>query len=277
MRRGPGPGQTIAIGGGLLGLAVLVLLPFWFVATGAIKAPQEIIARVPTLVPQSFTLRHFDKLLGASDYPRYLGNSLLVGLGSTVITVLLSVLAAYGFYRLRFPGRDLLFRAVLVAYAFPGILILIPLYGMMSQAGLIDTPAALVIVNVTFASPFAIWMMRSFFASIPAELEEAALIDGASRLAILLRIMVPLAAPGIASVAIFSFIASWTEYLFASVLILSDANRTLPVGFAGIIGQYQIDWGLLLAGATLATVPVVVLFGIVGRWFIAGLTAGAVK
>ncbi|OWJ65997.1 ABC transporter permease [Inquilinus limosus] len=267
----------MAIGGGLLGLAVLVLLPFWFVATGAIKAPQEIIARVPTLVPQSFTLRHFDKLLGASDYPRYLGNSLLVGLGSTVITVLLSVLAAYGFYRLRFPGRDLLFRAVLVAYAFPGILILIPLYGMMSQAGLIDTPAALVIVNVTFASPFAIWMMRSFFASIPAELEEAALIDGASRLAILLRIMVPLAAPGIASVAIFSFIASWTEYLFASVLILSDANRTLPVGFAGIIGQYQIDWGLLLAGATLATVPVVVLFGIVGRWFIAGLTAGAVK
>ncbi|KGM32714.1 carbohydrate ABC transporter permease [Inquilinus limosus] len=275
MRRGAG--QRLAIGGGLLGLAVLVLLPFWFIATGSIKAPQEIIARVPTLLPQSFTLRHFDRLLGASDYPRYLGNSLLVGLGSTVITVLLSVLAAYGFYRLRFPGRDLLFRAVLVAYAFPGILILIPLYGMMSQAGLIDTPAALVIVNVTFASPFAIWMMCSFFASIPVELEEAALIDGASRLAILLRIMVPLATPGIASVAIFAFIASWTEYLFASVLILSDANRTLPVGFAGIIGQYQIDWGLLLAGATLATVPVVLLFGIVGRWFIAGLTAGAVK
>ncbi|TSD89247.1 carbohydrate ABC transporter permease [Mycobacterium sp. KBS0706] len=275
MRRGLG--QRLAIGGGLLGLAIVVLLPFWFVATGSVKAPQEIIARVPTLVPQSFTLRHFDKLLGASDYPRYLGNSLVVGLGSTAITVVLSVLAAYGFYRLRFPGRDLLFRAVLVAYAFPGILILIPLYGMMSQAGLIDTPAALVIVNVTFASPFAIWMMRSFFASIPAELEEAALIDGASRLAILLRIMVPLAAPGIASVAIFAFIASWTEYLFASVLILSDANRTLPVGFAGIIGQYQIDWGLLLAGATLATVPVVLLFGIVGRWFIAGLTAGAVK
>ncbi|WP_342238908.1 carbohydrate ABC transporter permease [Inquilinus sp. OTU3971] len=275
MRRGLG--QRLSIGGGLLGLAVIVLLPFWFIATGAIKAPQEIIARVPTLLPHSFTLRHFDKLLGASDYPRYLGNSLVVGLGSTAITVVLSVLAAYGFYRLRFPGRDLLFRAVLVAYAFPGILILIPLYGMMSQAGLIDTPAALVIVNVTFASPFAIWMMRSFFASIPVELEEAALIDGASRLAILLRIMVPLAAPGIASVAIFAFIASWTEYLFASVLILSDANRTLPVGFAGIIGQYQIDWGLLLAGATLATVPVVLLFGIVGRWFIAGLTAGAVK
>lgn len=270
-------GQSLAIGGGLLGLAAIVLLPFWLIATGSIKAPQEIITRVPTLLPHSFTLRHFDKLLGASDYPRYLGNSLVVGLGSTAITVVLSVLAAYGFYRLRFPGRDLLFRAVLVAYAFPGILILIPLYGMMSQAGLIDTLAALVIVNVTFASPFAIWMMRSFFASIPVELEEAALIDGASRLAILLRIMVPLSAPGIASVAIFAFIASWTEYLFASVLILSDANRTLPVGFAGIIGQYQIDWGLLLAGATLATVPVVLLFGIVGRWFIAGLTAGAVK
>jgi len=270
-------GQTLAIGSGLLGLAVLVLLPFWWIATGSVKAPQEIIARTPTLVPHSFTLRHFEKLLGASDYPRYLGNSLVVGLCSAAITVVLSVLAAYGFYRLRFPGRDILFRAVLVAYAFPGILILIPLYGMMSGVGLIDTPGALVVVNVTFASPFAIWMMRSFFAAIPAELEEAALIDGASRLTILARIMVPLAAPGIASVAIFAFIASWTEYLFASVLILSDANRTLPVGFAGIIGQYQIDWGLLLAGATLATVPVVVLFGVVGRWFIAGLTAGAVK
>ncbi|MGK9167337.1 carbohydrate ABC transporter permease [Inquilinus limosus] len=275
MRRSLGRG--LAIGGGLFGLAVLVLLPFWWIITGSIKAPREIIARTPTLVPESFTLRHFEKLLGASDYPRYLGNSLVVGLGSTAITVLLAVLAAYGFYRLRFPGRELLFRAVLVAYAFPGILILIPLYGMMSQAALIDTPAALVVVNVTFASPFAIWMMRSFFAAIPAELEEAALIDGASHLAILVRIMVPLAAPGIASVAIFAFIASWTEYLFASVLILSDANRTLPVGFAGIIGQYQIDWGLLLAGATLATIPVVLLFGIVGRWFIAGLTAGAVK
>ena len=175
------PGQSVAIGLGLLALAVLVLLPFWWIATGSIKAPQEIIARVPTLVPHSFTLQHFDKLLAASDFPRYLGNSLLVGLGSTAITVVLSVLAAYGFYRLRFPGRDLLFRAVLVAYAFPGILILIPLYGMMSQAGLIDTPAALVIVNVTFASPFAIWMMRAFFAAIPVELEEAALIDLAPR------------------------------------------------------------------------------------------------
>lgn len=269
--------RKLAIGGGLSFLAVLVLLPFWLIATGSIKAPQEIIARAPTLIPQSFTLRHFEKLLGASDFPRYLLNSLLVGLGSTVITVVLAVLAAYGFYRLRFPGRDLLFRAVLVAYAFPGILILIPLYGMMSQLGLIDTLLALVIVNVTFAAPFAIWMMRAFFAGIPVELEDAARVDGASYAVILVRIMVPLSAPGIASVAIFAFIASWTEYLFASVLIQSDANRTIPVGFAGIIGQYQIDWGLLLAGATLATVPVVVLFGIVGRWFIAGLTAGAVK
>ncbi len=133
------------------------------------------------------------------------------------------------------------------------------------------------IVNVAFALPFAIWMMRSFLASVPREIEEAALIDGAPVTTILLRIMVPLIAPGIASVAVFAFIASWTEYLFASVLIVSDERRTIPVGFAGIIGQYQIDWGLLLAGATAATIPVVILFALVGRWFVAGLTEGAVK
>jgi ABC-type glycerol-3-phosphate transport system permease component len=271
------PPWSVALWGGLVLLAILVGLPFWWVVSGAFKIPQEIIARRPTMIPESFTLQHFEKLLASSDFPTYLANSVIVSLFSMAITILLSLLAAYAFFRLKFRGRDALYRLILVAYAFPGIVVLIPLYMLFARAGLVDTLAALVIVNVTFALPFAIWMMRSFLASVPAELEEAASIDGAGPLHILFRIMVPLVAPGIASVAIFAFVASWTEYLFASVLIVSDANRTIPVGFAGIIGQYQIDWGLLLAGATLATVPVVLLFGIVGRWFIAGLTAGAVK
>ena len=133
------------------------------------------------------------------------------------------------------------------------------------------------IVNVTFAAPFAVWMLQAFFRTIPLELEEAATLDGATRLQVLLKIMLPLSAPGIASIAIFAFIMSWTEYMFASVLIVSEASRTLPVGLAGIIGQYQIDWGLLLAGATLTTLPVIVLFSFVGRHFVEGLTTGAVK
>lgn len=269
--------QSLSLYSGL-GLLVLVVgLPFWWVITGSIKAPREIIQRAPTMFPQSFTTQHFQKLLQFTDFPAYLVNSLAVALFSTLVTVVLALPAAYAFFRMEFPGRNALYRLILLAYAFPGVVVLIPLYGLFAKAGLIDSRASLVIVNVAFALPFSIWMMRSFLASVPREIEEAAIIDGAPTTTILLRILMPLIAPGIASVAIFAFISSWTEYLFASVLIVSDANRTIPVGFAGIIGQYQIDWGLLLAGATAATIPVVILFALVGRWFVSGLTEGAVK
>ncbi|MFA6153140.1 carbohydrate ABC transporter permease [Mesorhizobium sp.] len=269
--------QSLSLYGGLLLIVLVIGLPFWWVLTGSIKLPKEIIQRVPTMVPQSFTLQHFEKLLQASDFPVYLLNSMVVALFSTAFTVLLALPAAYAFFRMEFPGRNALYKTILLAYAFPGVVVLIPLYGLFAKVGLIDSPVALVIVNVAFALPFSIWMMRSFLASVPREIEEAAVVDGASTITILVRILMPLIAPGIASVAIFAFISSWTEYLFASVLIVSDARRTIPVGFAGIIGQYQIDWGLLLAGATAAIIPVVILFALVGRWFVSGLTDGAVK
>jgi len=258
-------------------LMVLILAPFYWIFSSSIKVPQEIIARKPTLIPQSFTLQHYSKLFSDSPFPTYLGNSLIVAIGTMGITVVLSTLAAYGLYRMRFPGRKILFRVILITYAFPGVLLLVPLYQMMSALGLVDQLLALVIVDVTLASPFAVWMLQAFFRTIPQELEEAAALDGATRLGIIVRIMLPLAAPGVASIAIFAFITSWTEYIFASILIISEANRTVPVGLAGIIGQYQVDWGLLLAGATVTTLPVLVLFGLVGRHFVEGLTAGAVR
>lgn len=269
--------QSFVLYSGLVVVLLIIGLPFWWVITGSIKVPREIIARVPTMFPQSFTLQHFEKLFQSTDFPAYLVNSIGVALFSTVITVVLALPAAYAFFRMRFPGRAALYRLILLAYAFPTIVVLIPIYGFFAKVGLIDTRTSLVIINVAFALPFSIWMMRSFLSTVPREIEEAAVIDGAPARVILLRIMAPLIAPGIASVAIFTFIASWTEYLFASVLIVSDARRTIPVGFAGIIGQYQIDWGLLLAGATAATIPVVILFAFVGRWFVSGLTEGAVK
>jgi len=269
--------QKTALLGSLAAIALIIGLPFWWVVTGSIKLPREIIQRQPTMIPHSFTTQHFEKLLQASDFPIYLLNSLIVALFSTAFTVLLALPAAYAFFRMEFPGRNTLYRTILLAYAFPGVVVLIPLYGLFAKVGLIDSPAALVIVNVALALPFSIWMMRSFLATIPREIEEAAVVDGAPTTTILVRILMPLIAPGIASVAIFAFISSWTEYLFASVLIVSDARRTIPVGFAGIIGQYQIDWGLLLAGATAAIIPVVILFALVGRWFVSGLTEGAVK
>ncbi|MEQ8658307.1 MAG: carbohydrate ABC transporter permease [Hyphomicrobiales bacterium] len=262
---------------GLLFFAALVGLPFWWVISGSFKIPQEIIARIPTLFPQSFTLEHYQKLLSSSDYGTYLVNSLVVSSLSAFITLLLAIPAGYAFFRLEFKGRETYYRIILLAYAFPSIVVLIPLFGMFAKAGLVDTRLALIIVNVAFALPFAIWMLRSFFASIPKEIEEAARLDGGPPLTVLWRIMIPLTAPGIAAVAIFAFVTSWTEYVFASVMILSDARRTIPVGFSGIIGQYQVDWGLLLAGASLAILPVVIVFAFIGRWFVTGLTEGAVK
>ena len=269
--------NSVLLGGAILILLFVVVAPFYYVVTSSIKAPQEIISRVPTLIPQSFTWQHYAKLFRSSAFPTYLLNSVIVATSSMLICVILSTLAAYGLYRLRLPGNQMLFRIILVTYAFPGVLLLIPLYGMLSAMGLIDSRLALVIVNVTFTAPFAVWMLQAFFTTIPLELEEAAALDGASRLVALVRVVLPLAAPGVASVAIFAFITSWTEYMFASVLIISDANRTVPVGLAGIIGQYQVDWGLLLAGATVTMVPVLLLFSLVGRNFVEGLTAGAVK
>ena len=266
-----------ALAAGLLAFLALIGLPFWWVVSGSFKIPQEIIARVPTMFPQSFTLEHYQLLLSASDYGTYLVNSLLVATLSAILTLLLAIPAGYAFFRLEFRGRETYYRIILLAYAFPSIVVLIPLFTMFARAGLIDTRMALIIVNVTFALPFAIWMLRSFFGSIPKEIEEAARLDGGAPLTVLWRIMIPLTAPGIAAVAIFAFVTAWTEYVFASVMILSDARRTIPVGFSGIIGQYQVDWGLLLAGASLAILPVVVVFALIGRWFVAGLTEGAVK
>lgn len=275
MRRGRS--WNVVLVAGLLFFVALVGLPFWWVVSGSFKIPQEIIARIPTMFPQSFTLEHYQKLLSSSDYGTYLVNSLVVSSLSAFITLLLAIPAGYAFFRLEFKGRETYYRIILLAYAFPSIVVLIPLFGMFAKAGLVDTRTALVIVNVAFALPFAIWMLRSFFASIPKEIEEAARLDGGPPLTVLWRIMIPLTAPGIAAVAIFAFVTSWTEYVFASVMILSDARRTIPVGFSGIIGQYQVDWGLLLAGASLAILPVVIVFAFIGRWFVTGLTEGAVK
>ncbi|MBZ9936292.1 carbohydrate ABC transporter permease [Mesorhizobium sp. BR1-1-16] len=275
MKRGPLSWLVLALA--VFALAFVVLAPMWLVGTSSFKLPREIINRVPTWFPHSFTLQHYQKLLQTSAFPTYFLNSVLVAASSAFVTVILALMAGYAFFRLEFRGRDFLYRLIMVAYAFPSIVILIPIYLMFAKVGLIDTDLALVLVNVTFALPFSIWMMRTFFASLPRELEEAAAIDGAGRWKTVVHVLIPLLRPGIAAIAIFAFVASWTEYLFASVLIISDAKRTLPVGLSGIIGQYQIDWGLLLAGASLSVLPVIVFFAFVGRWFVAGLTEGAVK
>jgi multiple sugar transport system permease protein len=264
----------------LLLVAVLVLLvfaPFYWIGVSSFKTPPEVIRYPPTLVPQTFTLQNFQKLFASTDYPRYLLNSLTIALATTLITVPMATLASYAVYRLDFPGRFLLLKLLVGTYVFPSILLLIPLFQIMAQFGLINSLWSLVVVNVTFTAPFSVWLMRAFLESVPAELEEAAALDGAGFFQALWFVIFPILRPGMATIGIFTFITVWTEYPFASQLIVEHARRPLPVGLASIIGQYQVDWGLLAAGAVFMVLPVVVLFAFVGRYFVEGLTTGALK
>ena len=261
----------------LLLIIIIFFFPFFWIITSSFKSPEEIIATSTTIIPRSFTLEHYDKILFNSDFFIYLKNSLIVSFSSMIISIILSVSAAYGLHKLKFYGNKFVEYSLLVTYAFPGVILLVPIYLLFAKVNLLNSYFALIIVNVLFATPFAVWMLKAFFKLIPNEIEEAAYIDGASRYVVISRIIVPLAAPGIASVAIFCFIISWTEYLFASILISGDDLKTLPVGLAGIVGQYQIDWGFLLSGAVLASLPVILLFVFIGKYFVSGLTEGAVK
>ena len=261
----------------LLLIILIFFFPFFWIITSSFKSPQEIIATSTTIIPRSFTLEHYNKILFNSDFFIYLKNSLIISFSSMIISIILSVSAAYGLHKLKFYGNKFVEYSLLVTYAFPGVILLVPIYLLFAKVNLLNSYFALIIVNVLFATPFAVWMLKAFFKLIPNEIEEAAYIDGASRYVVISRIIVPLAAPGIASVAIFCFIISWTEYLFASILISGDNLKTLPVGLAGIVGQYQIDWGFLLSGAVLASLPVIVLFVFIGKYFVSGLTEGAIK
>ena len=261
----------------LLLIIIVFFFPFFWIITSSFKVPEEIIATSTTIIPRSFTLEHYNKILFNSDFFLYLKNSLIVSFSSMIISIILSVSAAYGLHKLKFFGNKFVEYSLLVTYAFPGVILLVPIYLLFAKINLLNSYFALIIVNVLFATPFAVWMLKAFFKLIPNEIEEAAYIDGASRFNIIFKIIIPLAAPGIASVAIFCFIISWTEYLFASILISGDNLKTLPVGLAGIVGQYQIDWGFLLSGAVLASLPVIILFLFIGKYFVSGLTEGAVK
>ncbi len=261
----------------LLLIILIFFFPFFWIITSSFKSPEEIIATSTTIIPKSFTLEHYNKILFNSDFFIYLKNSLVVSFSSMIISIILSVSAAYGLHKLKFYGNKFVEYSLLVTYAFPGVILLVPIYLLFAKVNLLNSYFALIVVNVLFATPFAVWMLKAFFKLIPNEIEEAAYIDGASRYVVISRIIVPLAAPGIASVAIFCFIISWTEYLFASILISGDNLKTLPVGLAGIVGQYQIDWGFLLSGAVLASLPVILLFVFIGKYFVSGLTEGAVK
>lgn len=256
---------------------VLVGFPLLWMALSSLKPSVELFKVPPKMIPQDSTLLWYMKAFSNSLVVRYFINSLIAASLTMAIDVVFSCLGAYSLARFRYRGRHLIMVSVLSAYCIPPIMLMIPLYRIISGMGLNSTYAGVVIGHMTITLPFCVWLLIPFFKKIPREMEEAALVDGASNLKIFLLIMLPLCAPGILSTGIMAFILSWNEYLLSSVLVSSDKMKTLTVGLANYISSTEIDWGTIMALGTATTIPIIILFSAIQKYFVEGLTAGAVK
>jgi multiple sugar transport system permease protein len=262
-------------------LPILVIVLFaigpygWMVLT-SLKSNADIAAWPVKYWPGTPTLEHYRALLQRTTFGGNLFNSFVVAVGASALGLAVSVPAAYAFSRFRFIGRRFLMTQFLVVNMFPIVLIIIPLFVLMRNFGLLDTFLGIILGHSTFAIPFSIWMLTSYMNAIPPELDEAARIDGASRLQTLRLVILPVVMPGIVTTGIYIFVTSWNEYLFA--MMLSGQNvRTVTVALQLFIGEFTVQWGLLTAGGTLIAIPVTILFLLVQKRLVGGLTAGAVK
>lgn len=262
-----------------LPMAVIVLFalgPYLWMLLTSVKPESELFSAQRTLLPQAYTLENYVRLLTKTSFLTNVGHSLIVALGTVALGLSLSLTAAYAFSRFRFPGRRLLMMKFLLINMFPLILLIIPLFIIMRQLNLLDTHLALILAHSTFSVPFATWMMISYFNAIPRSLDEAAMVDGCTAIGAMIRVVLPLTLPGVIATGIYIFITSWNEFLYASVLAGQEV-RTLTVAVQTLIGEYEIAWGLLTAGGVVGALPVTLLFMLIQKRLISGMTQGAVK
>lgn len=275
----------------LIAMLFITIYPVLWVLTIAFSGGQSVaIADVPADAttldrlraiapwPEHVSLDNFRSLMSQQPFARWLLNSALVAGLTTIVGVFLSCTAAYAFSRFRFPGRRAGLMSFLVSQMFPGTLMLIPLYIIVVQwLGLGSSFTGVVLVYATIAIPFCVWMLKGYFDTIPKELEESALIDGASQATIFLRIILPLAKPAVAVTALFSFMTGWNEFIIAATFMNKEDMYTAPVGLRFFVGGFSQQWGYFAAGSIIAAIPVVVLFMFLQKYLVSGLTAGAVK
>ena len=257
---------------------ILLLFPFYWMAMTAFKPNEELVSRGANpfwiVTP---TLAHFEKLLFRTDYPQWMWNTVLVSVVSTFASLAASVFAAYAIERLRFRGAKQTGLAIFLAYLVPPSILFIPLAAIVVQLGLFDTRWALILTYPTFLIPFCTWLLMGYFRSIPYELEECALIDGATRWQILVKIILPLAVPGLISAGIFAFTLSWNEFIYALTFVSSSETKTVPVGVVTELVEGDVyHWGALMAGALLGSLPVALLYSFFVEYYVSGMT-GAVK
>ncbi len=253
--------------------------PVYWMLTISLKSEVDQFATPPAWLLFSPTIEHYVDAFVTRSFLQYLITSAIVSIASTLSALVIGTLAAYSLARFRLPYKldNKLSLWILSTRMFPAIVTAVPLFLMMRDLRLLNTRLALVIVYTAFNLPFVVWMMRGFFAELPRDLEEAALVDGDSRLGALWRVVLPLVAPGLAATAVFCLIVSWNEFLFALVLTQTDASMTLPVGIAGRVTQYEIKWGVMSAAGAVAIVPILVFALAVQKYLVRGLSLGAVK
>ncbi len=258
-------------------LIVVCLFPFLWMGLSSIKTLRELYTVPPIWFPETPSLDNYRTVLVNSNIPRYFLNSVIISLGSTAIAIGLAIFASYGFARFNFRGKSGYQAFVLVGQLLPTAAIIVPLFITLRYLGLVNTYLGLILVYTILTLPLSVWMLTSYFRAIPIELEEAAIIDGASRLGILFRITLPLSLPGVVAIVVYAFVTTWNEFIFALCFATDSRVKTLPIGIAEFSTEFNTDWGAVMAASVVMTLPIAFLFLAMQRLFIGGMTAGAVK
>jgi len=265
----------------LIIILLIDLFPFYWVFVSSLQPNIDILTGKTKLFPKKVTLKNYADLLletaGVTAFRHYILNSLKVSFGVALFSTVISILGAYGLSRYQFYGREFIGRMLLFIYVFPTILIIIPVYEIMSKLHLVDTHLSLILIHTTIAAPFCTWLLRSFFDSVPYELEEAAAIDGCGKFQAFFRITLPLSAPGIFTAGIYAMITSWGEYIFVLIMINSGTKKTVPLALAAYMSHVDIQWGRLLAGSALNVIPILMIFLPLTKYFLKGFLEGALK
>jgi ABC-type glycerol-3-phosphate transport system permease component len=266
------------VGNGLLAvLLVWTLVPFYWMVVTSLKKDKEIYGYEATLIPRQPTLESYQRLFTKTPFLKYVRNSTIIAVVTTVTSLVFGCLGAYAIARLRFPGRAMIARGLVFTYLVPPSLLFIPLFAVMSALRLVDTHEGLILAYLGFTVPFASWLLMGYFRSVPVELEESALVDGCTRLQTLVRIILPMSLPALAVVAFFSFTQAWNEFLYATVFVNSVEVRTITTGLSNFIIEDVFFWGPMMGAAVLSAIPPVVIYLVFQRWVVKGLTLGAVK
>jgi multiple sugar transport system permease protein len=261
----------------LLGYLSFALFPLYWLLKIALTPDQLVYSEGTSLWPSSVTLSNFSEVLFQTDFLSYFGNSLTVSLGTAALTTLIAAGAGYAFSRFQFAGKRLLIVVMLVTQMFPLLMIIAPIYKIISSLGMLNSLTSLIVVYTAFNIPFATFLMQSFFDGIPKDLEEAAMMDGCSRFQALRKVVFPLTLPGLGATLGFVFTAAWSELLFALMLISKNDAMTFPVGLLTFVSKFSVDWGQMMAAGVLALVPSCLFFIFIQRYLVQGLTSGAVK